>query len=383
MNDLNLLTQHFSYLAITSLYLQNHIVAKRGNVDVRGSIVLNPDTYGMGSKNGYYQTAKPPVHKALTDMLSYLQSHSLITADQKAGYESAINNLFPDDADTSFKTYNQAINWIVHAFGPNVTYGPADNIWAGDTTGHTWVHTAVSDAKTIQTHVNAEAKYLLDNGVFSDAAPYKGLNPTFIAFDKYERNTFVKGNHVLANYFYSANDWSTYMQYVSGVSQYISNHVGDNKALPIMLFQTPGGHIPSTSEINWQYGSTAVDYILGDDSVCKQADVGVNNIAKMLNESLDSVYGSDNTGKYSTYLQYLYAPIQHQTYYTVHNGNCIMGGHMAELIQDHVFSVLWGGGSTTSISGPEDDGGYLSNKIKSYMSQPYDLQGNVIPQPYS
>ena len=385
VTDLSLLTKHLSYLAIVSQYLQKNPVVKLGDVDVRGSLVINPDTYGEGNKDGYYKDVKPPVNQALLAMLAYLSNpptgKPLISEVQKKGYTSQINELFPKNNDTSFKTYNQALNWVVHAFGKDVTYGFADNVWAGDVTGHTWLHKAAADPSVIQSHIEKEATYLVDNGVYGNPASYP--NPSFIAFDKYERNTFVKGApNVLANYLYNANDWSVYMQYVSGVSDYIGNL--DKTIVPIMLFQIPGGHIPSKNDANWQYGATAPGYILGDKSVCDAANVSpiLTGTKGMLLAKLNSAYGSYNIDKYSNYLSYLFAPILMNSYDNIHNGDCVWGGHMVDMINDHVFSILWGGGSTTSIAGPQDDGGYLSGMIKLYMHAPYDLQGNVLAQPY-
>ena len=60
--------------------------------------------------------------------------------------------------------------------------------------------------------------------------------------------------------------------------------------------------------------------------------------------------------------------------------DCLMGGHMADLVSNHVFAILWGGGSTTSIAGPQDDGGYLAGLIQ--KAKHYNFEGQPIPSPY-
>ena len=42
--------------------------------------------------------------------------------------------------------------------------------------------------------------------------------------------------------------------------------------------------------------------------------------------------------------------------------------------KSHVFPILWGGGSTTSIgSGPLDDGVWLKDKVNAYEQHPTEL----------
>lgn len=375
VSSLPLLTQHFSYLALVGLYMEHHPVAP----SVFGSVVLNPDTYGEGHKDGYYAATPCPAHSGLLAMVQYLSSHNnssgapLLTAQQVAQMTAQINSLFPSDSG-NFATYNQALNWIMHTLAPHVAYGMADNVWAGDTSGHAWLHTA--NSKIAGDHAQAEATYLMNNGVYGNNASFG--NPTFIAFDKYERNTFVRGNTPLNVYVYNNNDWGTYMNYVSAVAQKVAGQT----SLPIMLFQIPGGHIAPSSESNWQYGATAPDYFLGDSSVCNATtNPGVEQALQI---PLPAIFGTDNVSNYPTYLAYLYAPEHYQSYNQMANAKkpCLMGGHMADLIQDHVFAVLWGGGSTTSIAGPQDDGGYLSQLIKS--AKHYTLDGKpMASSPYA
>ena len=237
-------------------------------------------------------------------------------------------------------------------------------------------HLAAGSPEIIPSHIEKEANYLIDNGVYGLTNKFAQYNPSYIAFDKYERNTFTN-NSVLAPYLYNGNDWDVYMQYVSGVAKYIGAKV--NKTLPIMLFQIPGGHIPSSEEANWQYGETAPDYFLGNKAVCNPDDVLQSLRNGAFSGKTSNVYSSYNVDKFPTYMDYVYAPIQGVSYDNIHNGNCVYGSHMVQLVNADVFAILWGGGSTTSIAGPQDDKGFLSDKIISYMNAPYSLQGDVLP----
>lgn|GEM_PF-3422259 len=372
VSQLDLLEKHLDFLAITALYLEKNPVA----TGVYGSIVLNPDTYGEGHKDNYYQDTVSPTHSGLTNMVHYLQGYNLITSSQAATMQTSINQLFATDTG-SFKTYNQALNWIMHTLGPDVTYGMADNVWAGDASGHAWLHN--STMQTITQHATSEANYLIDNGVYGNSNDIG--NPSFIAFDKYERNTFVKSNKPLGVYFYNNNDWGTYINYVSETANQIAaaEHAPNN-ILPIMLFQIPGGHIPATDENNWQYGATGPDYFLGDQKVCNGTDN--QGATESLNNPLTSDFGQTNVTTYQTYLKYMMAPEHFNSYNQTANlaNHCLMGGHTADLITNHIFAILWGGGSTTSIAGPQDDGGYLASLIQG--AKHYNFAGQVIPSPY-
>ena len=60
------------------------------------------------------------------------KGHQLLNPSKKIAYYSKIDQLFPEDESSNFATYNKALNWIMHTFGKDVTYGFADNVWAGD-----------------------------------------------------------------------------------------------------------------------------------------------------------------------------------------------------------------------------------------------------------
>ena len=377
LTDEDDLQKHLGFLAITSVYLEHHLVIFN-NTYMYGAIVINPDTYGEGHKDHYYENVQVPIHTALTNMINdYLLPHQFITTDKAADLQQQINTLFNTDKG-NFKMYNQALNWIVQQLAPHVSYGFADNVWAGDSSGHDWLH--ISTKTSIANHATSEANYLIDNGVYGN--PSTIGNPTFIAFDKYERNTFVKGTAPTSAYFYNNNDWGTYINYVSQVADQLGTaSKATNNIMPIMLFQIPGGHIAPASEANWMYGATAPDYFLGDQTVCN----GTTNedvLNSLDNPLIAADYGQANVDKYSNYYNYAYAAEEYPSYDQAYNvsQNCLMNGHMADLITHHVFAILWGGGSTTSIAGPQDDGGYLANLIR--KATHYNFSGEVIPDPY-
>lgn len=49
--------------------------------------------------------------------------------------------------------------------------------------------------------------------------------------------------------------------------------------------------------------------------------------------------------------------------------------HLQQAQKSHIFAIMWGGGSTTSVGHyPTYDGGWLGNKINNYELLPQNLQ---------
>ncbi|MBX9706056.1 MAG: hypothetical protein K5Q00_07345, partial [Gammaproteobacteria bacterium] len=292
----------------------------------------------------------------------------------------------PSDLSTNgtMPQYIESLNWIVKTFGPNVTFGWQDNVWAGDTNGAVWLHQAVSNPALIAQHVVSEANFWKSMGVYSGA--YK---PDFLAFDKYELDYETNGNIINSAYYYEAPMWDVYLSYVGGMSQALDN-------IPIMLWQIPGAHLRTTTDAANEpnkNASTAPDYFLGDPTL----DVSLsptNNLASdlaALNPATDPTNPKNWTGVLTTLnsasfpdetlleaastcapsLLFISAQVDCQNdVLTWHNS------HLYNALHSNVFAILWGGGSTTGIASDSDsldDNGWLAGRLKDYYANPIQL----------
>ncbi|WP_035052821.1 carbohydrate-binding protein [Andreprevotia chitinilytica] len=312
---------------------------------VPATLLLNPDFLGELHKQcqQYYcpvpLTLPVPVGDGLSQAFAQLGlDPAIIPADLKA-------------TGTGIPDYVRSINWLVRQYAPSVPFGWQDNVWAGDTTGHGWIHVAANkDATQVATHVQSEAAFLKAMNVYGNSNT--ALNPDFIAFDKWERDVFdagMAGAGVNNGYLYNAADLGVYVNYVKGISNAFGN-------IPVMLWQIPGGHLQVTGDIDTRgnHGSTEPDYFLGnstDDIYLSSLQGYIGNTAM----PTSNIYQSTAT----TVKSYLQCPATQP--------QCWQSGHMADLKAANVFSVLWGGGSTTSVAGLSsalDDNGWLFGRIK-------------------
>ncbi len=156
--------------------------------------------------------------------------------------------------------------------------------------------------------------------------------PDFLVFDKYERDITAGG------FQFNDHGWDNYMSYAIYVSQGLGN-------LPVMLWQIPGAHIAIVNDVDTRDAlSTAPNYFFGDPLL--KADL--SNIKPAL-------------AGYKTML--------------LENGyNWSSSYQLPKAKECNVFSILWGGGGTTSVGTfPYDDGGWLSNTINKYYKNPVYL----------
>ncbi len=305
--------------------------------DLKVSVVLNPDYLGelhiQCTPNYCPIPFNQPINVAtgLQTAISFLQQHGDLS------YAVTIPQLFLNP-NTTIADYNTSINWIMKTFGPDVTFGWEDNVWAGDSSGHLWVHAAAKNPDITATHIKNENDFLTQMN-----AQQGTYGPDFIVFDKWERDVFdstLNGAGINNGYLYNCNDWDVYMQYVYGISSHFNN-------MPIMLWQIPGGHLQMNNDIDTRndHASTAPDYFLGD----KNLNFGkLKSYIATATLSNPSVYGV-TSNKVVDYLTCDW----HQN-------------RLATIQKENVFAILWGGGSTTGVIGiqPElDDSGWLFAKI--------------------
>lgn len=266
-----------------------------------------------------------------------------------------------NNPNPTMKDYIAAINWLMKTFAADIPYGWQDNVWSGDPLAHMWLHnttTALSNnearLKDINDHINGEITFLNNLEVYS--GKYK---PDFIAFDKYERDTFSEGNAHASYYIYNEYDWDTYMQFVGGVANELGN-------IPLMLWQIPGGHLQingETLDTRNNNGSTAPDYFFGDTMLAPD----LSNIKDYIKNAnfIPANYRIDlsvkNIHSITGYLNECPEKAQ--------GIKCWHTPHMQQAANSNVFAILWGGGSTTGVThwNPiNEDGGWLYSKIKSW-----------------
>ncbi len=375
LHDFDNLTKHFINLIHTSKFLQ---AGKTTDNPYPGSIVLNPDLLGMVQQyNMLPEIDAQPIkvqealYKALhfvNDKVDYegqalnpleifakMREGVWSDWDVKVPWEQYAENLYTRTSRNAisgtpvfannFKGWIQANNYIIRNFAPDVTFGWQQNIWYGNN-GSRWIH---------EDYPNNEIKNTIAKSIsdfMNSLEVYKGVyKPDFIVFDKYERDT----TSTESVYFFNAGDWDNYLDYVKYVSEGLGNY-------PVMLWQIPGGHLQIKGGIDTRedHGSVAPNYFLGDSNV--KADL--SNVKQYF---LDHPAPGGITAK-----EYL---LQDGTDWATIN-------NMAKAENSHVFSILWGGGDTTSVGRyPYDDGGWLSGRVNDYYKNPTVLDGDQNPGP--
>ncbi|WP_081748240.1 T9SS type A sorting domain-containing protein [Aquimarina megaterium] len=246
----------------------------------------------------------------------------------------------------NLKGYFQSVNFLIHHVGEcKIPFGYQQNVWAAGSAR--WVfekagefNDPVSEAIEVADFMNSLELYTGD------------WKPDFIAFDRYERDCF--GPAAIQNYAWTARHWDKYLIFCKEIAERVGN-------VPIMLWQIPGGHIPTTDEniVNFDianHSSGSAPYFLGDSRI----GTNLNKIHPDLkNISLAALphYDANTVGK-------LLAK---------DNGYDWGTSNLQRLADMNVFAILWGGGSTTgigSIGTNGDDDRWLATKISEYYNNP-------------
>ncbi|WP_106793193.1 T9SS type A sorting domain-containing protein [Aquimarina sp. Aq78] len=243
----------------------------------------------------------------------------------------------------NLKGYLQSVNFLIHHVGEcKIPFGYQQNVWAAGSAR--WVfekagefNDPVSEAIEVADFMNSLELYTGE------------WKPDFIAFDRYERDCF--GPAAIQNYAWTAKHWDMYLTFCKEIAKRIGN-------VPIMLWQIPGGHMPTTDEniVNFDianHSSASAPYFLGDSRI-----------------------GTD--------LSKIHPELKNITLALPHYEANTIGGHLAndngydwgtsnlqKLANMNVFTILWGGGSTTgigSIGTNGDDDQWLAKKINEYYS---------------
>lgn len=339
------LRNHYINLISMAKQLQAYRDARH---PVPATLLLNPDYLGELQKQceptycDVPYDMPVPVAMALNEAFDYLQ---LDKSQIPAQFRSA---------NTTIAEYNQSISWLVRQFAPNVPFGWHVNVWAGDKRGHGWLQLASRQPTLVPEHAAAVADFMTRMKVYGNTpSPWV---PDFIAFDKWERDTFtanLSGLPVNGGYLYNAPVMQVYLDYVKAVAGAVNK--------PAMLWQIPGGHLQVAGDIDTRgdHASNEADWILGNLAV----NSSLSNVQSyIVNAPMPNPLTTANVfyqGGARTVGEHLRCP-------TVEPA-CWQSGHLNVLQNANVFAVLWGGGSTTSIAGTAsvaDDGGWLFNRIR-------------------
>ncbi|MHC9541107.1 MAG: cellulose binding domain-containing protein [Vulcanimicrobiota bacterium] len=393
-DDLNLcLTMHFINLMLDAGTMQSYQRSDNANP---GSIILNPDLLGMVQQQGLWRsegsgalntsfidvtaatrkaywfmttrhtwniqrswgnpitvTGATPLEFIAMVNNGDLKSLGVYSPwDIKAGWESAAVTLLTSAPSTinagipsfsnNFTGWISATNWAIKTFGPGITFGWQSNVWS--TGSANWVHNSLTDAQIKSSYATPVSTLWNQLGVYNGT-----YRPDFVVFDKYEMDATAAA---AIGYLWNQRDLGNYMTFVKQISDSLGNK-------PVMLWQIPGGHLQKTSndvDTRGSHGSTEPDYFFGDADL----QPNLSNVQPyILNLSLPG--GSYNfQGSAKEYL--------------TQNNQSWTAGHMAKARDCRIFSILWGGGQTTSVGTVgANDNGWLSGKLIEYYRSPTNL----------
>jgi hypothetical protein len=302
---------------------------------VPATFVLNPDFLGAMQQEPYGYTAvrqanSMPVNAQLAVAVRDLTS--VLT------FSTPSLPVFSDD----IYGYLQAVNFIVHRFAPDVAFGWQTNVWATGTAD--WL---------LRDNANPQAQGEQISAFINELGVYQGqYAPDFIVFDKFERDCFSPD--ALAHYGWNATAWQHYLAMVKATTQGLN--------VPAMIWQIPGGHMPTAEEgttlIASNHFASGGTFLMGDERIG-------SNVRAISRELLDTplnktTYGATTVGEW-----------------LAKDAGYDWGQPQVMNLPDyHIFSVLWGGGSTVSITtihSNGDDGGWLAQKMSEYYRSPRSL----------
>lgn len=377
--EYNNLVMHYITLIMESQKLESYKTIQN---PYPASIVLNPDLFGMVQQQNLFNALNDTIRtislqKALQTAVCFA-THTINTQyGQNLNYEALFKAIRSQTTDNwsamstwdqfkmqyfndcmatptvppgitipnftnDFAGWIQSNNWLIRQFGPDITFGWQENLWAIGSAN--WVHQNYSPA-TLKSQVSDPTA----TAIIKTTAYSGNYRPDFLAFDKYEMDSIPAATGM--GYLYNARDWSNVLLFVKNISESLGS-------IPVMLWQIPGSHLQVNNDIDTRINraSTEPDYFFGNS---------VNplpNLKSYITSTAlpTSIYG---TTSMNTYLSMNEAgALNTYTWQT---------NHLAQAAQSHVFAILWGGGNTTSVGVfPSDDNGWLANKLRNYYSNP-------------
>ncbi len=346
------LVKHFQNLIRVAATLQTNKDAARVS---SGTLVLNSGLLAQwqANINGSFKTAfgssgawvaidvKQAVKTALDNEANYLLGNQSLAAVYnlnalKTEVDSALQN--------NITGWVQAHNLLVKRLSPDASFGWVAGV--ANPGNLTWVHSNFAGLQDVwDTASFSTANFLNSIGAYTS----NNYRPDFLAFDKSADDSFSPTAR--GNFAFDAKAWENYLNYVRQVT--------DSLSTPAMLWQIPGGHMPSVGETTGNYNllsdaGSAGSYFMGDKTIGKS----INNIrSEVLNIALNgSVYGGAtsvrNLLQQTADYDWGIAQLRRAAY-------------------SNVFAILWGSNAGTGVvpmANNGDDNGWLKNKIIAYKN---------------
>lgn len=326
------------------------------------SLILNADLFGewqksqttqfkeaFGDSTGWTNIAvKQALKEAITKESNYQLNHnnggtvSLNTLYDLQQLKTEIDTAMEDN----IKGWVQSQNFIIKRFSPDVSFSWLVNLWNPGSAN--WVHKDYSGQQAVwNAAAMSVAKFVDWIGAYDNNA----YQPDYLTFDKYERDGFSPVGR--ANYAFGAKEWQNLLTYVKQITDHLDT--------PAMLWQIPGGHMPTNGEDIGNYdlqnsASSAGSFFMGDAQIGSQ----VSNIRpEILNITL-------NPAVYEGAVSVEALLNQSANYDWSQN-------QLRQSAYSNVFSILWGGGSTTAVvpinTNGNGDNNWLRDKIISYKTE--------------
>jgi hypothetical protein len=375
------LVMHYINLLMESQKLQSYKTSQNA---YPASIILNPDLLGMIQQQNLLsqlnvEIGKISLKKALQTAICFI-THTINTPyGQNLNYEALFqairsqttddwsamstwdqykmryfndctaNPTIPDNINipaftNDFPGWAQSTNWLLRKFADGITFGWQVNLWGIGSSN--WVHKNYSNETLKSQIADPTAALIISSGTYD---PH--YLPDFIVFDKYEMDALPGA--VGSGYLYNARDLSNLLLYVKNISESLGS-------IPVMLWQIPGGHLQIKNDVDTrnEHGSTEPDFFFGDmQNPIPNLKPYITNISLPA-----SIYGITNISNYLSMNE------------TGGNTYTWQAPHLIQAVNSHVFSILWGGGNTTSVGVfPSNDNGWLANQIIRYYQNPIPL----------
>lgn len=327
-----------------------------------GTIILNADLLGewqkglnthfkvaFGDKNGWTEVL---VKQALKEAIDNEASHPLTALNGSIHTIESLYNLvtlkqeLDSNLTNNIKGWVQSQNFIIKRFSPDVTFSWLVNLWSPGSAN--WVHNNFSGHEAVWNNSSKSvAKFIDEIGAYQDNA----YQPDFLTFDKYERDGFSPEGR--GNYAFGAREWGNYLNYVRQVTDHLNT--------PAMIWQIPGGHMAANSENIGSYdlanhSASGASYFMGDKNIGEN----INNIrSEVLDIALNGVV-YDGATSVRALLQQTPSHDWGQN-------------QLRQAAYSNVFSILWGGGSTTGVipinTNGSGDNNWLRNKVADYHTR--------------
>ena len=308
-----------------------------------GAFIISPDFIGAMQQD--VLAANGTDHDILTRTIDV--NEDILVAFQAEFGEDHINTISLPTFEDNIQGYFQSINYVIKIIGEcKIPFGYQENVWAAGS--GLWVFEDAGEFDTAANQAALVSQFIKDLELYT--GPWK---PDFIAFDRYERDCFGPGG--LRDYAWTAKHWNRYLEFC----EIVAEAIGD---VPIMLWQIPGGHMATTSETlnNYDvqtYSSAAGPFFLGDSNIGTNLNAIIPEVRDIQFPSSSTHYGTAAT----------VGELLDQD-----NGYDWATSNLSKLADMNVFSILWGGGSTTGTAsigtnGAGDDG-WLASKINEYYN---------------